>query len=54
VRVEAAEGEDLTMRADDISRWIIAEGSPLALPDHRWDKLSYGVRDAEEFLRAIS
>jgi len=54
VRVEAAEGEDLTMRADEISRWIIAEGSPLALPDHRWDKLSYGVRDAEEFLRAIS
>jgi hypothetical protein len=54
VRVEAAEGEDLTARADDISRWIVAEGSPLALPDHRWDKLSYGVRDAEEFLRAIS
>ena len=54
VRVEAAAGEDLTTRADEISRWIIAEGSPLALPDHRWDKLSYGVRDAEEFLRAIS
>ncbi len=54
VRVEAAESEDLTTRADEISRWIIAEGSPLALPDHRWDKMSYGVRDAEEFLRAIS
>jgi len=54
VRVEAAESKDLTARADEISRWIVAEGSPLALPDHRWDKLSYGVRDAEEFLRAIS
>jgi hypothetical protein len=54
VRVEAAEGGDLTSRADEISRWIIAEGSPLALPDHRWDKMSYGVRDTEEFLRAIS
>jgi hypothetical protein len=54
VRVEAAESEDLAQRADEISRWIIAEGSPLALPDHRWDKMSYGVRDTEEFLIAIS
>ena len=54
VRVEAAESGDLTNRADEISRWIIAEGSPLALPDGRWDKMSYGIRDTEEFLRAIS
>lgn len=54
VRVEAAETGDLTARADEISRWIIAEGSPLALPDGRWDKMSYGIRDTEEFLRAIS
>lgn len=54
VRVEASLTSDLTARADEISRWIIAEGSPLALPDGRWDKMSYGVRDTEEFLRAIS
>jgi hypothetical protein len=54
VRVESAESVDLTARADEISRWIIAEGSPLALPDGRWDKMSYGIRDTEEFLRAIS
>jgi len=54
VRVEASLTDDLTTRADEISRWIIAEGSPLALPDGRWDKMSYGVRDTEEFLRAIS
>jgi hypothetical protein len=54
VRVEAALGDDITARADEISRWIIAEGSPLSLPDGRWDKMSYGIRDAEEFLRAIS
>ena len=54
VRVEAAESDDLTARADEISRWIIAEGAPLALPDGRWDKMSYGIRDTEEFLRAIS
>ena len=40
-------------RADEISRWVLAEVSPLALPDARWDKMVYGVRDCEEFLRAI-
>jgi hypothetical protein len=54
VRVESAESVDLTARADEISRWVIAEGAPLALPDGRWDKMSYGIRDTEEFLRAIS
>jgi len=54
VRVEAAESERPTDRADEVSRWVIAETSPLALPDGRWDKMSYGIRDCEEFLRAIS
>jgi hypothetical protein len=40
-------------RADEVSRWVLAETAPLALPDHRWDKMVYGVRDCEEFLRAI-
>lgn len=39
-------------RADEVSRWILAESSPLALPDARWDKMVYGIRDCEEFLRA--
>lgn len=54
VRVEAALGDNSTERASEISRWIIAEGAPLALPDGRWDKMAYGIRDTEEFLRAIS
>ena len=54
VRVEVAECDRPTARADEISRWVLAETSPLALPDGRWDKMSYGVRDCEEFLRAIS
>ena len=41
-------------RADLVSRWILAEANPLALPDGRWDKMVYGVRDCEEFLRAVS
>jgi hypothetical protein len=54
VRVEVAECERPTERADEISRWVMAEMSPLSLPDGRWDKMAYGVRDCEEFLRAIS
>ncbi|HJP87018.1 MAG TPA: hypothetical protein VJ852_13595 [Gemmatimonadaceae bacterium] len=54
VRVEMSECDNPAERADEISRWVLAETTPLALPDGRWDKMSYGVRDCEEFLRAIS
>jgi len=39
--------------ANRISRWILAELMPLSLPDSRWDKMVYGIRDCEEFLRAL-
>jgi hypothetical protein len=59
VRVEVAQPERIGERrvgerADAVSRWILAEVSPLSLPDARWDKMMYGVRDCEEFLRAIT
>ncbi len=54
VRVEASETDRAAERADEISSWVIAEMSPLSLPDGRWDKMAYGIRDCEEFLRAIS
>ena len=58
VRVEVAappsgRDNDIGRRADEVSRWILAEVSPVALPDGRWDKMVYGVRDCEEFLRAV-
>ena len=58
VRVEVAPpgagGDgDVGRRADEVSRWILAEVAPVALPDGRWDKMVYGVRDCEEFLRAV-
>ncbi|MBA3889970.1 MAG: hypothetical protein H0X64_05520 [Gemmatimonadaceae bacterium] len=58
VRVEVADladrpGSDVAERAAVVSRWILAEVSPLALPDARWDKMVYGVRDCEQFLRAV-
>ncbi|MDQ3674605.1 MAG: hypothetical protein M3365_09545 [Gemmatimonadota bacterium] len=54
VRVEVGECGRPAERADEIARWVMAEMSPLSLPDGRWDKMAYGVRDCEEFLRAIS
>lgn len=54
LRIEIAETDTATERADEISRWVMAEMSPLSLPDGRWDRMAYGVRDCEEFLRAIS
>ena len=59
IRVEIAHPEPQEVhaigeRADEVSRWILAEASPLALPDARWDKMVYGIRDCEEFLRAIA
>jgi hypothetical protein len=57
VRVEvanAADREFVGRRADELSLWILAEASPLAMPDARWDKMVYGIRDCEEFLRAVT
>jgi len=58
VRVEVAEprgesGRAVGRRADEVSAWVLAEALPLALPDARWDKMVYGIRDCEEFLGAI-
>lgn len=40
-------------RADEISRWILAEAAPLALPDSRWDTLTYGIRDCGQYLQSV-
>lgn len=57
VRVEVSPDDPhapgLPERADQISQWILAERNPLALPDARWDRMVYGVRDVEEYLRAV-
>ena len=37
---------------DAVSRWLLAETTPLSLPDARWDRLIYPVLDCESFLRA--
>lgn len=54
VRIEVALSDDVAARANDISRWVLGEAAPLSLPDSRWDRMAYGIRDCEEFLRAIA
>lgn len=55
VRVEIALGDAASLpdRADLVSRWLLAERSPVALPDSRWDVMVYGIRECEEYLSAI-
>jgi len=53
VRVEVAREVFTPAHADLVSRWILAERVPVALPDVRWSTMAYGVRDCEEYLRAV-
>jgi hypothetical protein len=54
VRVEVARDSFSTARADLVSRWILAERAPVSLPDKRWSTMAYGIRDCEEYLRAVT
>lgn len=52
VRIEAAARMETVSMADTISRWLLAERAPISAPDGRWDRLLYGIRGVEEYLRA--
>jgi hypothetical protein len=52
VRVEVAPANEATELVAAISRWILAERAPLSAPDHRWDRLLYGVSSVEQYLKA--
>jgi hypothetical protein len=55
VRVEvAATADDPGARADEVSRWVLAEAAPSSLPDARWDKMVYGIRSCEDLLKTIT
>ncbi len=55
VRVEVAldSADVITARADLVSRWLLAERAPVALPDARWDVMVYGIRECEQYLTSI-
>lgn len=50
---DAAAMSQLASRANEVSAWILAERAPLALPDPRWDTLTYGVYACEQYLKAF-
>jgi hypothetical protein len=52
IRIEAAPRLETLAAADQLSRWLLAERSPVSTPDPRWDRLLYGIRAVEEYLRA--
>jgi hypothetical protein len=54
IRVEAAPTPETVLEADRISRWLLAERSPVSTPDARWDRLLYGIHEVEVYLRVRS
>jgi len=52
IRVEVAPVNGTPAMADRISRWLLAERAPISAPDPRWDRMLYGIRSVEEFLKA--
>lgn len=51
-RIEGRADPETIELADELSRWLLAETAPLALPDPRWHVLLYPIRDCEQYLRA--
>lgn len=51
IRVEVAPANGTPAIASQLSRWLLAERAPLSAPDPRWDRLLYGIRATERFLR---
>lgn len=52
IRIEAAPTPGTIAAADQLSRHLLAERSPVSTPDPRWDRLLYGIHAVEEYLRA--
>ena len=52
LRIEVAPANGAPEVADRLSRWLLAERAPLSSPDHRWDRLLYGIHSVEAYLRA--
>jgi hypothetical protein len=52
VRVEVAPERGSPEMAGQISRWILAERSPVSAPDRDWDRVLYGSQSVEQYLRS--
>jgi hypothetical protein len=54
VRDEVAPDNATPELADTFSRRLLAERAPISTPDHRWDRLVYGIHSVERYLRATA
>ncbi len=52
VRVEVSAANGTTGMADQLTRWLLAERSPIAGTESRWDTLIYPLHAVREYLRA--
>jgi len=51
-RIERLAGAVTPAEAHMVSRWLLAERTPIAAPDQRWDRLIYPMHEVETYLRA--
>lgn len=54
LRVEMPAVPDLLPQVDALSAWLLQDRVPLSVPDPRYDRLLYPMRDCEQYLRAIA
>ncbi|HWP31201.1 MAG TPA: hypothetical protein VNK96_05710 [Fimbriimonadales bacterium] len=52
VRIEMPPFEETMRWVDSVSAWLIAETTPLSLPDPRYDRLIYPIRRVEVYLKS--
>lgn len=54
LRVEMPAAEGLLAHVDALSAWLMEDRVPLSVPDTRYDRLLYPMRDCEQYLRALA
>lgn len=54
LRVEAPVSEELLRHVDTLSAWLLQDRTPLSVPDTRYDRLLYPMRDCEQYLRSFA
>jgi hypothetical protein len=54
LRVETPAAESLLAHVNALSAWVLEDRVPLSVPDTRYDRLLYPMRDCEQYLRALT
>ncbi|MCS6831663.1 MAG: hypothetical protein RMM08_10930 [Armatimonadota bacterium] len=54
LRVEMPASEKLLSHVNALCAWLLEDRVPLSVPDTRYDRLLYPMRDCEQYLRALA